>query len=304
MHFEHFVASFRVIKSKIFGKDKHIKLKDIYAGAKHSFDEETIINKPLSLEQAIYRESTKSSAYSTINSVTCKKGGNPIKLHLEDASACINGPGDSYIPIFFTNSLKIESNQYILLNSEKLSQKMYDDEHEKATDEGDVFCTRHLWIFRSIDFLYIVLSKNIRICFHIHAPLLVAWESSSPPGDSTRRADFLNGGWRKELMSGRVLMGKIVNFRLDPNLCQPDSGISQFFHKTVLMRWNNLELFTKYIYGEKPNTTPQKNQVQCYGKNFQTARINDRKNQKSDVYVETKTDNQKDEESQDHIHDD
>ncbi|PKK65555.1 hypothetical protein RhiirC2_715469 [Rhizophagus irregularis] len=103
--------------SKIFGKDKHIKLKDIYAGAKHSFDEETIINKPLSLEQAIYRESTKSSAYSTINSVTCKKG--------------------------------------------------------------------------AIDFLYIVLSKNIRICFHIHAPLLVAWESSSPPGDSTRRADFL-----------------------------------------------------------------------------------------------------------------
>ncbi|CAB5181704.1 unnamed protein product [Rhizophagus irregularis] len=86
-----------------------------YFDAKQSFGEETIINKSLSLEQAIYnRESTKSNAYSTNKSVTCKKGGNPIKLRLEDASACIiNGPsGDSYIPIFCTNSPKlyIESN--------------------------------------------------------------------------------------------------------------------------------------------------------------------------------------------------
>ncbi|UZO07716.1 uncharacterized protein OCT59_027992 [Rhizophagus irregularis] len=111
MHFEHFVASFRVIKSKIFGKDQQIKLKDIYAGAKHNFGEEAIINKPLSLEQVIHRESTKSSAYSINKSVSCMKGGNQIKLHLEDASACIiNGSGapsagDSYIPIFFTNSI-------------------------------------------------------------------------------------------------------------------------------------------------------------------------------------------------------
>ncbi|CAB4381397.1 unnamed protein product [Rhizophagus irregularis] len=80
MHFEHFVASFRVIKSKIFGKDQQIKLKDIYAGAKHNFGEEAIINKPLSLEAP--------------------------PLHNEQ---------------------------------EKVSQNIYDDEHEKATDEGDVF---------------------------------------------------------------------------------------------------------------------------------------------------------------------
>jgi len=52
-------------------------------------------------------------------------------------------------------------------------------------------------------------------------------------------------------------MGKIDNFTLDQILCQPNSRISQFFSKTLLMRWNYVELFTKFIYNEKPNTTPQ-----------------------------------------------
>ncbi|CAG8704581.1 2706_t:CDS:10, partial [Funneliformis mosseae] len=151
-------------------------------------------------------------------------------------------------------------------------------------------------------------------CFHIHAPLFVAWGSLSPSGGSTRRMDYLirqKGCWDTnapgftckssvfnirvgEEVSGRSLflgeywsvsrrstllpdrstrkgqlelyvkdclelscMGKIVNFTLDPNFCQPNSRISQFFSKTLLMRWNCVDLFTKFVYNEKPNVTPQ-----------------------------------------------
>ncbi|RGB30967.1 hypothetical protein C1646_276735 [Rhizophagus diaphanus] len=145
-HFEHFIASFRVLKSKVFETDKEIKLQDIHAGAKHNFGTATIRNIPLSLAKATRQQSTKSSAYSANKMVTCKKGDAQINLDLEGASACIiNGSsapaGDSFCPIYFGNSpqFHIESHQCKCLKSTTVNQKTFDEEREKACDKDDVF---------------------------------------------------------------------------------------------------------------------------------------------------------------------
>ncbi|RGB31505.1 hypothetical protein C1646_763981 [Rhizophagus diaphanus] len=150
-HFEHFIASFRVLKSKVFETDKEIKLQDIHAGAKHNFGTATIRNIPLSLAKATRQQSTKSSAYSANKMVTYKRGDAQINLDLEGASACIiNGSsapaGDSFCPIYFANSFKfhIESNQCKCLKSTTVNQKTFDEEHEKACDKDDVFYTLYL----------------------------------------------------------------------------------------------------------------------------------------------------------------
>jgi hypothetical protein len=145
-HFEHFIASFRVLKSKVFEKDKEIELQAIHAGAKHNFCTATIKNIPLSLEKATQQESTKSSAYSANKEVTCIKRDKQIRINLEDASACIiNGSsapsGDSFCSVHFANSpqLHIESHQCKCLKSSSVSQNMFDEEHKKAANKDDIF---------------------------------------------------------------------------------------------------------------------------------------------------------------------
>ncbi|CAB4435665.1 unnamed protein product [Rhizophagus irregularis] len=150
-HFEHFIASFRILKSNVFEIDKEIELRDIHNGAKHSFGTATIRNVPLSLKKAIRQESTKSSAYSTNKTVTCKKGDDQIDIDLTDASVCIiNGSsapaGDSFCPIYFAGStqqsrpvLHIECQQSKCYKLKTVNQATFDEEYEKASDEGDVF---------------------------------------------------------------------------------------------------------------------------------------------------------------------
>ncbi|CAG8663658.1 10780_t:CDS:2 [Funneliformis caledonium] len=145
-HFEHFIASFRVLKSNVFEIDKEIKLQDIHAGAKHNFGTATIKNIPLSLAKATRQQSTKSSAYSANKTVTCKRGDDQINLNLEDASACIiNGSsapaGDSFCPIYFANTpqLHIESHQCKCLKSTTVNQTTFHEEREKACDKDDIF---------------------------------------------------------------------------------------------------------------------------------------------------------------------
>ncbi|CAG8605253.1 2094_t:CDS:10, partial [Diversispora eburnea] len=70
------------------------------------------------------------------------------------------------------------------------------------------------------------------------------------------------GGWWKELTFGRVLvcvqeMTKIDKFKLDAKFCRPHSGISQFFAKTFLIKWNCIDLFTRFTYEENPIISPQ-----------------------------------------------
>ena len=48
---------------------------------------------------------------------------------------------------------------------------------------------------------------------------------------------------------------KIDKFRLDLGLCQPHSGIDQFFAETYLIRWNRVDFFAKSVYNENPTTT-------------------------------------------------
>ncbi|CAI2182777.1 11195_t:CDS:2, partial [Funneliformis geosporum] len=145
-HFEHFIASFRVLKSNVFGIDEEIKLQDIHAGAKYNFGTSTIRNIPLSLAKATRQQSTKSSAYSANKTVTCKRGNDQININLEDASACIiNGSsapaGDSFCPIYFANSsqLHIESQQCKCLKSTMVNQAMFNEERKKACDNNDIF---------------------------------------------------------------------------------------------------------------------------------------------------------------------
>ncbi|CAB4440588.1 unnamed protein product [Rhizophagus irregularis] len=150
-HFEHFIASFRVLKSNVFEINKEIELQDIHAGARHNFGPATIRNVPLSLKKAIRRESTKSNAYSTNKMVTCKEGDDQIDIDLTDASVCIiNGysasAGDSFCPIYFAGStqqsrpvLHIECQQSKCYKSKTVNQATFDEEYEKASDEGDVF---------------------------------------------------------------------------------------------------------------------------------------------------------------------
>ncbi|CAG8742939.1 2705_t:CDS:2, partial [Funneliformis caledonium] len=145
-HFEHFIASFHVLKSNVFETDEEIKLQDIHADAKHHFGTATIRNVLLSLKKAIWQESTKSSAYSTNKMVTCKRGDNQINFNLENASACIiNGSsasfGDSFCLVHFANSpqLYIESHQTKCLKSQTVSQQVFNEEYEKASDKDDIF---------------------------------------------------------------------------------------------------------------------------------------------------------------------
>ncbi|CAB5363761.1 unnamed protein product [Rhizophagus irregularis] len=144
-HFEHFTASFRVLKSNVFEVDGEIKLQDIHAGARHNFGTATIRNIPLSLAKAIHQQSTKSSDYSANKTVTCKEVDDQINLNLEVASACIiNGSnaraGDSFCPIYFATSpqLHIESQQCKLVK-ETVSQQKFNEEREKASDKDDIF---------------------------------------------------------------------------------------------------------------------------------------------------------------------
>lgn len=150
-HFEHFIASFRVLKSNVFENNQVIKLQDIHAGARHNFGSATIRNVPLSLKKAIRRESTKSSAYSTNKKVTCKEGD----IDLTDASVCIiNGysapAGDSFCPIYLAGStqqshtvfhtvFRTECHQYKCYESTIVNQTTFNEENKKASDEGDVF---------------------------------------------------------------------------------------------------------------------------------------------------------------------
>jgi len=145
-HFEHFIASFRVLKSNVFETGREMKLQDIHAGAKHNFGTATIMNKPLSLEKATRQQSTKSSGYSANKTVTCKRGDGQIDFDLIDASACIiNGSsapaGDSFCPIYFANSSKlhIESHQCKCLKLTTVNQTKFDEEREKACDKDDIF---------------------------------------------------------------------------------------------------------------------------------------------------------------------
>ncbi|RIB03626.1 hypothetical protein C2G38_759055 [Gigaspora rosea] len=52
-------------------------------------------------------------------------------------------------------------------------------------------------------------------------------------------------------------MAKIDKFTLDIKFCHPYSGISQFFAKTWLFKWNSIDLFTRFIYELNPIMTPQ-----------------------------------------------
>ncbi|CAB4425382.1 unnamed protein product [Rhizophagus irregularis] len=150
-HFEHFIASFRVLKSNVFEINQEIELQDIHAGARHNFGSATIRNVPLLLKKAIRRESTKSSAYSTNKTVTCKEGDDQINIDLTDASACIiNGwsvpAGDSFCPIYYAGSTQqshtvfhTECHQYKCYESTIVNQTTFNEEYKKASDEGDVF---------------------------------------------------------------------------------------------------------------------------------------------------------------------
>ncbi|RGB35999.1 hypothetical protein C1646_741943 [Rhizophagus diaphanus] len=145
-HFEHFIASFRVLKSNVFEIDKEIKLQDIHAGAKHNFGTTIFRNIPLSLNKVTHQLSTKSSVYSANTTVTCKRGDDQINIDLKDASACIiNGSsapaGDSFCPIYFANSsqLHTESHQCKCLKSKIVNQTTFNEVHEKACDKDDIF---------------------------------------------------------------------------------------------------------------------------------------------------------------------
>jgi hypothetical protein len=51
-------------------------------------------------------------------------------------------------------------------------------------------------------------------------------------------------------------MTKIDMFRLDVKYCQPHSGISQFFDKTLSFKWNRVDLFTRFAYDKNPIISP------------------------------------------------
>ncbi|PKB99105.1 hypothetical protein RhiirA5_505883 [Rhizophagus irregularis] len=147
-HFKHFIASFRVLKSNVFEINQEIELQDIHAGARHNFGSATIRNVPLSLKRAIRRESTKSSAYSTNKTVTCKEGDDQIDIDLTDASVCIiSAPaGDSFCPIYLAGSTQqshtvfhTECHQYKCYESTIVNQTTFNEKYKKASDKGDVF---------------------------------------------------------------------------------------------------------------------------------------------------------------------
>ncbi|GBC05018.1 hypothetical protein RclHR1_00060031 [Rhizophagus clarus] len=148
IHFEHFVSSFRVIKSHIFEKNKQIKLEKIHAGAKHNFGTAAINNIPL--EKTVHRENTKSQDYSVNKKLICKSHddyGDRKEIDLDNVSACIiNGTsssyGNSFCPIHFIDSsqqLHIESHQCKYLKSNTVNQEMFDEEYRKTTSSDDVF---------------------------------------------------------------------------------------------------------------------------------------------------------------------
>ena len=64
-------------------------------------------------------------------------------------------------------------------------------------------------------------------------------------------------------------MTMIDKFKLNAKLCQPHSRISQFFTKTLLTKWNCVDLFTRFAYEENPIISPkQVFDMYCYTANL------------------------------------
>ncbi|CAG8756798.1 7123_t:CDS:2, partial [Racocetra persica] len=68
-------------------------------------------------------------------------------------------------------------------------------------------------------------------------------------------------------------MAKVDNFRLNVNLCKPHTGISTFFSKTILLWWNNIEVFTKFAYEKDPTVTAKQVFDQYFRSLFEIATI-------------------------------
>nr|CAG8450256.1 4513_t:CDS:2 [Entrophospora candida] len=113
-HFEDFIARFCVLKSQLYGYGDNVLLEELHKGAKHNFYNLTITNKPLLLEKAVNKVSTKSSD---------------------------TPPGDCFCPIYFTGTSQLcfESYQCKLLKNASIDQKEFNVEYEKAACDQDIF---------------------------------------------------------------------------------------------------------------------------------------------------------------------
>ncbi|CAG8577635.1 530_t:CDS:2 [Funneliformis caledonium] len=142
-HFEYFVAQFRSLKSNIYNYDQRVDLSVIHNGATHNLGQVSISNRQLTLSKSVERISTKSKDYRNQNAnILCQKG----RVNLTNASHIIINAsaakfGDSFCSIYMaeTKQLQTEAHQCKLLREQSISQKIYEEEYNKATSSGDIF---------------------------------------------------------------------------------------------------------------------------------------------------------------------
>ncbi|CAG8438877.1 10974_t:CDS:2 [Acaulospora colombiana] len=141
-HFEYFVAQFRSLKSYVYEEGQQVDLCTIHNGAKHNFIKNSLIyNQNLILTHSVRRVSTKSGDYNQDTKILCQAEEVDIA---EGKHIVVNVPDAKYSDIFCpikmvnTGQLQMETHQCKLVNG-TISQQKFDDEHKKATSQGDIF---------------------------------------------------------------------------------------------------------------------------------------------------------------------
>ncbi|KAL1914123.1 uncharacterized protein VTP21DRAFT_11747 [Calcarisporiella thermophila] len=141
-HFEHFVASFRCLKSRLIGEGELVTVSEVHAGARLNGDF-SFINHHLELECSTYQEDTKSTNRSSDNwEVKCEYA----TVNIRDCKFCVlNGSsasaGDAFLGLDTgPGSTPInEVHQYKHLKTQIMNENRFKTERDKAASANDFF---------------------------------------------------------------------------------------------------------------------------------------------------------------------
>ncbi|CAG8578879.1 10620_t:CDS:2 [Ambispora gerdemannii] len=129
-HFENFIASIRVLKSRIFDDGAYLSLEEFHHGAKHTFNNTEIYNQHLQLEKAIVMQCEEGPV---------DKTGKYCIINASNAAA-----GDCFIPGMHLRRkskdyCSTEVHQCKLLKNSSVNQITYEEERQKTANKEDIF---------------------------------------------------------------------------------------------------------------------------------------------------------------------
>ena len=150
-NFENFVASFRVLKSRMIPDRGEVELARLHAGARLNLGKGIrIINRHLVLRQAIAQYETKASPFNDLVLVKClsdEGSQGPMEVRMGDGRDCIiNGSGASAGDIWHRSEVVGESlamNEVgqckLYKDRRNLSSESFSNERKKSANATDLF---------------------------------------------------------------------------------------------------------------------------------------------------------------------